>query len=115
MEFEIRGFDIVAIGVYPVSWQNYETKEWYSSESSDVAHIEVKPTVGDDYPAVLQKIRSAVERSIAQSRVQRATESPIETPVLFLEEYTGVGATMEQFIAIFENSAVKVIFLDEVT
>jgi uncharacterized protein (DUF3820 family) len=58
--------------------------------------IEIKPTVSDDYPAVLRQMRRA------------------ETKVLFLEQYTGKGATREQFIQTFKTANIAVVFRDEV-
>jgi uncharacterized protein (DUF3820 family) len=58
--------------------------------------IEIKPAVGDDYPAVLRQMRRA------------------ETKVLFLEQYTGKGATQEQFIQTFKTANMVVVFRDEI-
>lgn len=65
--------------------------------------IEIKPTVGDDYPAVLRQIRALVP-----------VEFYAPDAILFLERYTGTGATREQFIEIFKNSGVHVVFLEQV-
>src|SRR5262245_2694310 len=54
--------------------------------------IEIKPLVGDDYPAVLR-----------QMRANRST-------ILFLDRYTGQGATREQFIRTFKASGRHVVF-----
>lgn len=111
VEFETAGFDAAVCGSYVKGTYN---PNGYGQER---VHVEAKPTVGDDYPAVLRQIRSAKDRShaIPQKMTGDYNWDRVSVPVLFLEEYTGVGATMEQFIAIFENSGVKVIFLDEVT
>jgi hypothetical protein len=58
--------------------------------------IELKPTVSDDYPSVLR-----------QMRANGAT-------ILLLREYTGRGATREQFIKTFATADIRVVFVDEV-
>jgi len=66
-------------------------------EQGPTVAIEIKPTVGDDYPAVLRQMRANGSR------------------VLFLEQYTGTGATLEQFIQTFNLSGFAVVFKHEVT
>lgn len=58
--------------------------------------IEIKPVVSDDFPAVLRQMNH-----------QRSN-------VLFLEKYTGTGATKEQFIDFFAAQNIKVMFASEV-
>lgn len=60
--------------------------------------IEVKPSVGDDYPAILRQIKN-----IRCSGYH----------ILFLERYIGSGATKEQFVAIFRKSGVAVVFRED--
>jgi hypothetical protein len=57
--------------------------------------IEIKPVVGDDYPAVLRQMKRN------------------GSTVLFLERYTGQGATREQFIKTFKISEFAVVFLED--
>jgi uncharacterized protein (DUF3820 family) len=57
--------------------------------------IELKPSIGDDYPAVLRQMRAS------------------GTTCLVTRYYTGIGATREQFIAIFQSAGRSVVFLDE--
>lgn len=54
--------------------------------------IEIKPSVGDDYPAVLRQMRTN------------------RSDCLFVETYTGTGATEAQFVATLFNSGIKVVF-----
>jgi|SRR6266498_1033918 len=61
-----------------------------------VLFIELKPVVRDDYPAVLRKMK------------QNGSE------YLLVGQYTGVGATRQQFIDTFAASSKRVIFMDEV-
>jgi hypothetical protein len=64
--------------------------------------IEIKPSVGDDYPAVLRQM-AALDR--AYDGICR---------FLFLEKYTGVGATEQQFRKVFAASGKRVVFRHEV-
>ncbi len=57
--------------------------------------VEIKPSIGDDYPAVLRQMRNT-----------RCSGSPI----LFVGEYNGVGATKEQFVEIFRRANISVVF-----
>ena len=63
---------------------------------SDTFTIEIKPTVGDDYPTVLRQMLAGKVR------------------YLFLEKYTGTGATLDQFLSIFAASGRSVIFKHDV-
>lgn len=87
--FEWRGIDVM-LGL------SQDSNQW-------LLMIEIKPTVGDDYPAILRQIGAAAARSGYTPHA-----------VLFLERYTGTGATREQFIKIFKASNISVVFLDQV-
>ena len=69
--------------------------------------VELKPTVGDDYPAVLRQIKSCKVRN------PYGQACYLYGRALFLGEYTGVGATRDQFIKTFEMEGIKVVFQDE--
>jgi hypothetical protein len=70
-------------------WHNYNT-----------IFFECKPSIGDDYPEVLRQMKG----------------KPENPQVLLLGDggYTGVGATFEQVIKIFEHSKIKIIKLSDV-
>jgi len=55
-------------------------------------YIEIKPIVSDDFPKVLRQMQ------LSQSNI------------LYIKQYTGVGATEEQFIEYFKREKRKVIF-----
>ena len=59
--------------------------------------IEIKPTVSDDYPAVLRQMKAS------------------RSNVLLLREYTGRGATREQFVLTLASTAIRVVFVDEIS
>ncbi|WP_157111385.1 hypothetical protein [Nonlabens spongiae] len=54
--------------------------------------IEIKPTVSDDYPAVLRQMKASGAN------------------ILYLVEYTGIGITEEMFVKYFANERIKVVF-----
>jgi hypothetical protein len=58
--------------------------------------VELKPTVGDDYPAVLRQMKAN------------------GSEVLLLRDYVGTGATREQFIKTFATADKRVVFLSDV-
>jgi hypothetical protein len=57
--------------------------------------IEIKPSVGEDYPAILRRLLA----------VRGWCEK-----ILFLENYVGKGATEQQFVKIFTESGIRVVF-----
>lgn len=54
--------------------------------------IEIKPIVSDDFPAVLRQMK------ISNSNI------------LFINSYTGIGATIEEFIDYFKSQKIRVVF-----
>jgi hypothetical protein len=64
--------------------------------TSIVIAIELKPFVGDDYPAVLRQMRTN------------------RSGCLFLRDYHGTGATREQFVQMFQSANIRVVFISEV-
>lgn len=89
VNFEVAGWDVVLDGY----WGNFlDSVKFY---------IELKPTLGDDYPAVLRQIKARKENYDAYK-------------VLLIREYTGVGATLAQVKQIFSLSGIKLILRSEV-
>ena len=91
--FEVAGADVVVL----LRWQ------WPSFEHGyDVAgnerrfRIEIKPTMGDDYPVVLRQMQRH------------------KTTYLFVDQYDAEGATTEQMIAIFRAGGKAVVFKRDV-
>ena len=89
-----RGFDVYFGGIH--------------SDSRAVAGVEIKPTVGDDYPAILRQIRRAAEGNYSQ------VIATVKRLFLLIGTYTGKGATEQQFRDFFKSQGVTVIFDDEV-
>lgn len=70
--------------------------------------VEIKPDVGDDYPAVLRQINRLTP--FERRDIPREWPICLEYRILFLERYTGTGATLDQFIAIFKVAGIAVVF-----
>ena len=68
---------------------NYLGKDTYETPP---LRIEVKPTVGDDYPAILRQMKAS------------------KCNILYLSSYNGIGIDEDLFIKYFENEKIKVIF-----
>ena len=68
---------------------------WYLTCGRDVG-CELKPTIGDDYPAILRQMRAS------------------NAAVLVIGEYQGTGATEQQMRAIFRASGIRVVFVSEI-
>jgi uncharacterized protein (DUF3820 family) len=88
-EFEVQGVDVKLI-----LSETYAIPDLYEQKLAGPFSIEIKPIVGDDYPAVLRQMRAN------------------QSTVLFLEQYTGQGATRDQFIKTFQSAEMRVIFRD---
>jgi uncharacterized protein (DUF3820 family) len=58
--------------------------------------IEIKPTVGDDYPAILRQMRKN------------------KSDILLVGAYGGMGATEDQFVRTMRSASIKVVFLADV-
>lgn len=100
-EFETRqGVDVhltctaSSIESIPGQWDNF--REPCPVRDSQRFNIELKPSVGDDYPTILRQMKSS------------------RSDHLVTRQYTGRGATQEQFVATFAASGIKVIFLDQI-
>lgn len=58
--------------------------------------IEIKPTMGDDYPNVFRQMQKN------------------GADILLVDEYNGIGATEEQIIKFFETGNIRVFFLRDI-
>lgn len=98
-EFEVDGIDVIldygfSLLAAMCNWSKKEEIGSYNARRSFL--IEIKPSVGDDYPSVLRQMQS------------------MQTSILFLEKFTGSGITEEQFIEIFNNQKRTVVFRRDV-
>lgn len=95
-EFELEGADVVLNYGFPI--YNGHWRDDYG------IYVELKPSVGDDYPAILRQMMATRERL-----------SGIIASVLFIGDggYTGTGATLEQVQAIFLSRKVHIVLLKD--
>lgn len=100
--FEVDGCDVLILWI--VEWKvlaspygQYQPKLTAGqTDRKGTLRVEIKPTVADEYPAVLrQMVRN-------------------KSDYLFVDQYAGEGATEEQFVAIFKASGKRVIFKRDV-
>jgi hypothetical protein len=94
-EFEDGGADVVIfISLEMVNREKVDTRDGVINLRP--IRVEIKPVVGDDYPAVLRQMKRNGSK------------------YLLVREYNGVGATRQQFVDTFKTADIKVVFLDEV-
>lgn len=101
VSFELHGFDAVVKA--DNAW--YLGNEYTRGRQSHEVLCEMKPAMGDDFPAVLRQIKGNLER--ANNATRQAYSSA--TKVLILGRYTGVGATYDQMVSMFATEKIFVI------
>jgi hypothetical protein len=89
-QFEVGGVDVtleIEAFILPMRQPERNTPSVKTS-----AKIEIKPTVGDDYPSILRQVKA------------------LKADTVFLESYVGSGITEQQFIALFRNERIAIVF-----
>jgi hypothetical protein len=101
-------------------------------------YCEIKPLMGDDYPCVLRKMNTQIEltnnyvtkqneesdkymkeemrryyKNIEEYTYERRQRHITPTYVLIVKDYNSTTTTKEQLITIFNQSYIKIIFIDE--
>ena len=94
-EFEVRGVDVILAVTAHCPPHDFRAGLSLADYSYELP-IELKPTVGDDYPAVLRQMKHNKSRA------------------LLIGKYAGVGATREQFVQTFATASIKVVFASAV-
>jgi hypothetical protein len=107
-EFEVDGMDVVIKysptikGLEQDLWDEIHATVQLSSPFWErEIYVECKPSVGDDYPAILRQISAAVPKHFKS--------------ILFIGQngYVGSGATFEQVKAIFKSRKIDIILQEE--
>ncbi len=114
LEFEVKGWDVFL--QYHTSkvlvYVNENLKKHESWDSAPVniftgpqkdtraILIEVKPTIGDDYPTVLRDMKARWCDGVGK--------------VLLVQDFTSQVVSRDQFVEIFRLSGILVVFLEEV-
>ena len=102
IEFELNGWDVFVGLKYKCE---IDLKTEFSSYANPVyqeRYIEIKPCLGDDFPAVLRQMK-------ANSKNVRGTR------ILLIDEFSAVGATLEQVKQTFLLSDIYLIKLSDIT
>jgi uncharacterized protein (DUF3820 family) len=101
-EFEELDID-VQLSIY-ISWTDFDGDHRIHCCHAD---IELKPMVGDDYPAVLRQMRDQKVRCHNMGR------RSAYRGVCFVGKYTGAGATRDQFVQTFKSAGICVVFEED--
>jgi hypothetical protein len=102
VSFEVFGFD---------AWIDVrsQSEHYYLF---DIVAVEVKPTLGDDYPSVLRQIKSCIKRRITFNN--RIVNTWTEKAVLIIGEFNSLAITYEQLVKFFASDDIKVIRFEDV-
>lgn len=100
-EFEVKGWDYRA-RCY-LNWNQSERVDLVtdSKYGEPELGVEIKPSIGDDFPTVLRQLKVQMERE------------PV-FGVLVYDRFTGSGVTEDQMRAMIESSGFKVVRFDEI-
>ena len=94
-----------------------KTNENQYKLSIDICHYnnaiccELKPTLSDDYPVVLRKLKTQIELT---QNDKTNFEKLNKKYILIIGSFTSIDVSKEQLITIFKQSNIKVIFTDEI-
>ena len=72
---------------------------------------ELKPTLSDDYPIVLRKLKTQIELT---QNDKTNFEKLNKKYILIIGSFTSIHVSKEQLITIFKQSNIKIIFTDEI-
>jgi hypothetical protein len=100
--FEVHGWDV---RINAKAWLTKPADVQHRNDATTTVWIELKPALGDDYPAVLRQMK-------ANSR--QGNEWLSGYKVLVFDRFTAVGATIDQVKAIFNASEFTVLSIAEV-
>ena len=93
VEFECKGWDVVFSAIYKTKLPLLDDCQKTFSVSR---FIEIKPCLGDDFPAVLRQMKSNMRSISGKSEM-----------VLVIDEFTATGATYEQVKQMFKLSDIS--------
>ena len=95
--------------VKKINENQYEISTYICQHSYAVC-CELKPTLSDDYPTVLRKLKTQIELT----KYDRNFESFDNKYILIIGSFTSIDVSKKQLISIFNQSNIKVIFTDEI-
>lgn len=92
-------------------WSNQTTTSAYVSFGGyHRIYIEIKPLLGDDYPAVLRKMKQQIQLTMVGERIYNEKYCF----ALLVRDYNSSSTTKEELIEIFKQSKIKVVFINEI-
>ena len=120
-EFEDKAFDVVLkcsyyrIGKYDRRCFKEKEKQIFNDEvyinpETLPIFVEIKPCLGDDFPAVLRQIKTNSKIKIDKHYY----EDIYGIKVLIIDKFTAEGATFEQVKQVFELSNIKLLPISEI-
>ena len=104
--FEEKGVDVA---LSYVRWQPNSSRDGWR-EAGRVCAIEVKPSIGDDYPAILRQ----VQRMNRVSLFSNVESFSIDERCVVFRDFTAKGARFEQVRKMFNLSKILLFSLDEI-
>jgi len=81
--------------------------------------IEIKPSLGDDYPCVLRKMKTQIQLTINEYTIKEPKPGEYKYKylpsnyVLLIKDFNSAITTKEQLISIFNQSNIKIVFIDD--
>jgi hypothetical protein len=75
----------------------YPSRSWTQGCYYTKVALELKPSVSDDYPSILRQMKAS------------------GATILVTRDYTGQGATRDQFVQLFKTADISVVFLNEIS
>lgn len=112
VNFEVDGWDVT---VNDINFTNNSCVCLRGGDDSFFYLIEIKPQVGDDYPAILRQMKINHTKFITNRRARRVDgkiildSGPSTRLVLYTQKIEARGATPEQITRMFEASGIKVV------
>lgn len=108
INFEECGFDVVISRRASKVWR-YHDGVVENGMLRQQVFVELKPSMGDDYPAVLRQIKTAM--AVLRSRRGGLAHAGV---VLLVGEFKSSAVSREQMVELFKLSGVIVIMLEDV-
>ncbi len=107
--------------LYLSSIKNESIKDYYINKRPQNLNIfiEIKPSLGDDYPCVLRKMANQIEHMRSRIKAECGHISGDFYSnimfVLLLKDFKSESATIDELKTIFRQHRISIIFMDEVS
>lgn len=104
VEAEVVGMDIHLLVRLSAETFRLNKRKYYIYDQKEF-FIELKPTMGDDYPAVLRQVKSCMA-----NKIQRR----IHNPILIVGDFCGKGAEWNQVVNLFAASGINALLESQI-